>query len=230
MARRGRKLTKKELKEDEFAEFVEEGILYAKHHARRIVGVLIVVIVVAIAVTFSIRQRQAAEAEAQGILTRGSFDFKQGNYAAALRSYSLLTERYRGTWSAADAIFFAANTNYATARYDSAMVLFNQYLNQGKRREELTVSAKNGIAQCLEELGRYGDAAANYLKTYQEHPDNVFAKDVLLGAARAYNLAGNINRAMEVYEDVMELYPDSREAELAKTQLLELQAKSERGS
>lgn len=230
MARKGKKLTKKDLKEDEFAEFVGESMLYVKHHSRRIIGILIVVIVVAVSVTFVIRQRRAAEIEAQAILSRGNFDFKQTNYGAALRTYAGIRQRYRGTWSAADATFFSANAYFASARYDSAMALYNEYLNQGKRRDYLTVSAKAGIAQSLEEQAMYAEAANNFLKTQQEHPDNMLARDMLLGAARCFRLAGNHDRAIEVYNDLIELYPDSREAELARMQVIELEVRSKRGS
>ena len=185
------KITKKDLKEDHFADAVEESVLYVKHHSRRIVGALIVIIVIAIGITFSIRQRRAAEIEAQAILARGNFDFKQGNYEAALRTYSGIRQRYRGTWSAADATFFSGNAYFASGLYDSSLVLFDEYLNQGKRREDLTVSAKVGIAQSLEEKGMYEDAANNFLKTQQEHPDDVLAKDAFLGAARCFRLAGD---------------------------------------
>ena len=230
MARKGKKLTKKDLKEDGFAEFVGESVIYVKHHSRRIIGVVVVIIVIALAITFAIRQRQAAEIEAQGILSRGNFDMKQGNYDAALRAYSGIRQRYRGTWSAADATFFSANAYFASGRYDSSLALFNEYLNQGKRREDLTVSAKTGVAQSLEEQGMFEDAANNYLRTQQEHPDNVLARDLLLGAGRCFRLAGNPASAIEAYNSLIEIYPDSREAELARMQVLELEARSKRGS
>jgi outer membrane protein assembly factor BamD (BamD/ComL family) len=230
LTRKGKKLTKKDLKEDEFAEFVGESVLYVKHHSRRIMGLLIVAIVIAVGVTFVIKQRRAAEIEAQTILSRGNFDLRQTNYAAALRTYAGIRQRYRGTWSAADATFFSANAYFASARYDSAMAFYNEYLNQGKRRDELTVSAKAGIAQSLEEQARYEEAANNFLRTQQEHPGDVLARDMLLGAARCFRLAGNLDRAIEVYDNLMELYPDSREAELARMQVLELEVRAKRGS
>jgi TolA-binding protein len=230
LARRGRKLTKKELKEDEFAEIVEDSVLYVKHHSRRIIGIVVIVIVAALSVTFAIKQRRAAEIEAQEVLARGNFDFKQRNYESALRTYEGIRDRYRGTWGAADATFFAANAYFAVGSYDSSMSYFAEYLNQGKRRVDLTVSAKVGIAQSLEEMGRYEEAANNYLKAQQEHPDNVLAKDALLGAARCFKLADRADRAIETYNELIDLYPESREAELAKIEILELEARSKSGS
>ena len=229
MTRKG-KLTKKDLKQDEFAEIVGEAVLYVKHHSRRIIGLVIIVIVIAIGSIFVVRQRRAAEIEAQTILARGTFDLKQGNYASALRTYSGIRQRYRGTWSAADATFFSANAYFASGSYDSSMAFYNEYLNQGKRRDDLTVSAKAGIAQSLEEKGMYLEAASSYLKAQQEHPDNVQARDLLLGAARCFRLAGDLVRAVEVYNDLIDTYPDSREAELARMQVLELEVRSKRGS
>jgi outer membrane protein assembly factor BamD (BamD/ComL family) len=229
LTRKG-KLTKKDLKQDGFADFAGESVLYVKHHSRRIIGLVIIVIVIAIGATFVVRQRRAAEVEAQTILARGNFDFKQGNYASALRTYSGIRQRYRGTRSAADATFFSANAYFASGSYDSSMAFYNEYLNHGKRRDDLTVSAKAGIAQSLEEKGIYGEAANSFLKAQQEHPDNVQARDLLLGAARCYRLADDLARAVDVYNDLIDTYPDTREAELARMQILELEVRSKRGS
>ena len=227
MAKHRKRLTKKELKEDQVAEFFMGTAQYIRDNAKKVAGVIILVVIAALVVSIAMRQRRAAEIEAKSWMARANIDLKQGNVSSALRAYSNIMERFRGTWSHADATFFAANAQFATGRADTALVLFERYLGLKKRREEFTVSAKQGMAQCLEESGRYSDAAESYLKVQREHPDSPLAPDALFGAGRCYELVGNLRLAESTYSDLVELYPDSNQANLAKVPLLEIQAKLE---
>ena len=227
MAKHDKRLTRKEIKEDKVAEFLVQAAEYARVHSRRILGVLIVLGVVALVVVFAMRQRAAAELEAQTMLARANLDLKQGNFSGALQGYATIRERFRGTQGYSDATFFSGDAHYGTGRYDSAMVFFEQYLNDSKRRPGFTVSAQLGVAQCLEELARYGDAAESYLKVQREHSDDPLAPDALFGAARCYQMAGDLKQAETAYKDLIDRYPDSRQANLAKMPLLEIQARLE---
>ncbi|MFZ1948006.1 MAG: tetratricopeptide repeat protein [bacterium] len=227
MAKHDKRLTRKEIKEDKVAEFLVQAVEYARLHSRRILGVVIVLGIIALVAMFAVRQRAAAEVEAQAMLARATLELKQGNFTGALQGYASIRERFRGTWSYSDATFFSADAHFGTARYDSAMVFFEQYLNERKRRPGFTVSAELGVAQCLEELGRYADAAERYLKVEREHSDDPLAPDALFGAARCYQLAGDLKQAETAYKNLIDAYPDSRQANLAKMPLLEIQAKLE---
>ena len=230
MARKHRKLTKQEIKEDKVAEFFLESAQYVRENAKRIAGVILVGIVVVIIVLVAARQRREAANEAGVWVWRANMDMKAGNVGSAMQSYSAVMERYRGTWGHSDATFFMANAQFAIGRYDSALVLFEKYLNLGKRRGEFTVSSKEGMAQCLEEMGRYRDAAESFLKVQREHPDSPLAPDALMGAARCYRLAEDLKSAEDAYNDLLEIYPDSSQSTLAKMLLMETQAKLENPS
>lgn len=226
---KGRKrLTRKEIKEDEVAQFFLEASRYVQQHSRKFVGLVLLAMIALIIVTVAVRQRRAAELEAQSWVARANLELKQGNVTSALQGYSGVAERYRGTWGHSDASFFAANANFAVGRYDSALVLFETYLNLKKRRAEFTVSCKQGIAQCLEQLGRYSEAAEGYLKVQREHPASPLAPDALFGAGRCYELAGDLPLAERTYSELIDLYPDSNQAGLVKLPLLEIQAKLEK--
>ena len=227
MAKHRKRLTKKEIKEDRVAEFLLETAGYARDNSKKLIGIVVVVVVGALIFTAAMRQRRAAELEAQGWLARANIDLKQGNIPSALQSYGTVMSRYRNTWSHSDANFFAANAHFYVGRYDSAMVLFERYLNLKKRRDQFTVSSKQGIAQCLEQLGRYQEAADNYLKVQREHPEGPLAPDALLGAARCYEMAGDLRPAESTYSELLERYPDSNQANLARMPLLEIQAELE---
>jgi tetratricopeptide (TPR) repeat protein len=230
LARKRHKLSKKEIKEDKVAEFFLGTAQFVRENSRRIAGVVLVALVVVVIVTMAMRQRRAAEAEAGVWVWRANMEAKAGNIASAMQSYGAVIERFRGTWGHSDANFFLANIQFATGRYDSALVLFETYLSLGKRRDEFTVSSKEGVAQCLEEMGRYREAAESFLKVQREHPESPLAADALLGAARCYSLAGDLRAAESAYNDLLELYPDSSQSTLAKMLLMETQAKLENPS
>jgi outer membrane protein assembly factor BamD (BamD/ComL family) len=230
LARKRHKLTKKEIKEDKVAEFFLGAGQYARENSKRIAGIALVALVVVFILGVMIRERHAAQAEADVWVWRANMDMKAGNVGSAIQTYSAVVDRYRGTWGYSDATFFLANAQFATGRYDSALVLFEKYLNIGKRRSEFTVSSKEGVAQCLEELDRYGEAADGYLKVQREHPESPLAPDALMGAARCYRLAGDLRAAESAYNDLLEIYPDSNQATLAKMLLMETQAKLENPS
>jgi outer membrane protein assembly factor BamD (BamD/ComL family) len=230
LARKKHKLSRQEIKEDKVAEFFVDAAQYARENSRRLAGLVLVVVVVAIVLAVALRERRAAQDEADVWVWRANMDMKAGNVGSAIQTYSAVLDRYRGTWGQSDATFFLANAEFATGRFDSAMVLFEKYLNLGKRRNEFTISSQEGIAQCLEELGRYGEAAEGYLKVQREHPESPVAPDALMGAARCYRLAGNLDAAEKAYSDLLEMYPDSSQAALAKMLLMETQAKLENPS
>jgi TolA-binding protein len=120
-----------------------------------------------------------------------------------------------------------ANAQFSRSRYDSAMVIFEEYLSLGKQRDQFTVSSEMGIAQCMEQLTRYDEAAQKYLQVQQENPDSPLAPDALLGAARCFELAGNLQMAESTYGDLLDSYPDASQASIARIRRLEMQAKLE---
>jgi len=227
LARQGRRLRRRDIKEDELAEFVLKAWNYTRGHSKQIAGIVIFACIAAIVVGFAIHGRRQAQLEAQFWLSQGSDALAQGRFEAALQAYNNVIDKYRGTLGHSDAIFFAGNTHFMMGNYDSALVFFQRYLNLKKRRSEFTISAEEGIAQCLEEIGRYREAADAYLKVQREHPDSDLAPDALMGAGRCYELAGDLEQAEKMYQDLIDLYPDTYEAKIMKVPLLELQARLE---
>jgi tetratricopeptide (TPR) repeat protein len=227
VAKHGKRLTKKELKEDEVAEFFVDTTNYVRQHYRKVIGVAVVAVIAFLIVTVAMRQRRAAELEAQAWIARANLDLKMGSVNSALQSYQSIIGRYRGTWSHSDAVFFSASALFAVGRHDSAMIFFERYLNLGKRRPEFTVSAEIGVAQCLEELDRFLDAADRYRKVQREHPDSPHAPDALLGAARCLELSGDLETAEAIYQELIDLYPNSNSAATARMPLLEIRARQE---
>lgn len=219
-----RRFERKEIKKDEFAEIVEKAVGVGAKHARQIIGIVLLVGIALVIAVFSVRSRREAQSIAQALLAEANMDAGSGNLKAALAGYSDIIGRYRGTWAHSDAVFFAGNAHFYSGSYDSAMVFFDRYLNLKKRRPEFTISAKIGKAQCLEEIGRYMEAANYYLQVQREHPESPLACDALLGASRCYRNLLEYDLAVQTYKELVGKYPESNEADIAKILLLETQA------
>jgi len=67
-------------------------------------------------------------------------------------------------------------------------------------------------------LGRYGEAAEKYEAAFAIKPDPA----LLYNAAQSYRLAGNKQRALELYRNYVRLYPDGTNAEDARSHVAAL--------
>jgi tetratricopeptide (TPR) repeat protein len=67
-------------------------------------------------------------------------------------------------------------------------------------------------------LGRYAEAAEKYEAAFGVRPDPA----LLYNAAQAYRLAGNRQRALELYRNYVRLYPDGTNAEDARSHVVAL--------
>jgi tetratricopeptide (TPR) repeat protein len=67
-------------------------------------------------------------------------------------------------------------------------------------------------------LGHYADAAEKYEKAFSLHPDPA----LLYNAAQAFRLAGNSQRALELYRNYLRLYPGGSNADEARVQVTAL--------
>ncbi len=219
-----RRFEKKEIKKDEFAEIVEKTLGVWETYGRQILGVVLLVGIAVVIAVFALRARKEAQLSAQAILAEANMDAGSGNLASALTKYEDVIARYRGTWAHSDAVFFAGNAHFYSGSYDSAMVFYDRYLSLKKRRPEFTISAKIGKAQCLEEIGRYKEALDYYLQVQRENPEDPLTCDALLGAARCYRNLQEYDLAAKTYKELIEKYPESSEAEIARVFLLEVEA------
>src|SRR6185436_3385744 len=84
----------------------------------------------------------------------------------------------------------------------------------GKARTEKAEEAREYLdkATAAFALNRYAVAAENYEKAFELKPDAA----VLYNAAQAYRLAGNKERALDLYQSYLRMYGDDKRAEIEK--------------
>jgi tetratricopeptide (TPR) repeat protein len=223
---KGKRITRREMKEDALVTFSFRAADFVKTHRSRLVlgGVLaLVVIVGAIYVTSS---RRAGEEEASRQLLAGMVQQNAGNDLGAAAAYEELLSRHSRTDSGKMALLFLGHARYNLGQYGAALDAYQRYLKREKR-DKLTVGqAKRAAAACLENTGKFEEAAGMYEDVARSIDEGDAVADDLMAAARCWRLAGVPDRAIELLQEIVGSYPRYQDLDQAKIDLARLQYSS----
>lgn len=218
-----KRLTKRQIKEDKLVTYYFKTIEYVTQNIRFIAivsGALVVIAVVAFLYANSVRgKEEAASVE----FTKADLQYQNGNYQAAIDQFKRLIEDYGGTDKAELGKYYIANSYYKIGNYADAETYFREYLDSNGD-SFLASSAMAGVAACLEQQGKYQEAAEQYEKTARQYKGGVLAPQNLYNAARNYDLAGNKQAAIGALQNLIKEYPDSGVKNDAEIMLAELQS------
>ena len=227
MLRPKKKITKRELKEDKLVltYFKAQNFFvdYKKH-----IGIVIfgAVVLLGAGVAYHNNQlgnEQKAAAELGKIF--GYYDSESYKLAIGgmpeknILGLKWIADNYGSTPSGELAIFYLANAYYMVSDYDNALKYFQEFDTDERI---LANSALSGIAACYESKGRYAEAAKYFERAARISFDPFLNPENLRNAARTYALAGEKDRAVEIYEKIKKEYPDSRQASEAERWIAEL--------
>jgi TolA-binding protein len=120
-----------------------------------------------------------------------------------------MSENYSGTKSASKAIYLLAYTYFQKGEYENAMTYFNKYLNDYADDPILSSAAYSGLGACLEQQGKFLEAARWYENGATKFADHYNAPQQFMNAGRCYKLDNRTADARKCYETVIEKYPDS---------------------
>ncbi len=212
-----KKISKRELKEDKLVttyakvrDYYEERKKYA---TIAIISMIVIVILVVVYVNNRKANNEKASVEMAKVMQL--FDTNQLQQAidgvpekniAGLKS---IVDNYGGSPSGDIARFYLANAYNRLGRYDDAI---DQYESFSPSEQGLIVSRLVGIGACYEAKGDYAKAASSYEKAGTSYSEDVSAAENLSHAARAYGLAGDKERAVELYKRVKKDFPKSAAA------------------
>ncbi len=213
-----KKLTKRQIKEDKLVTAYFKAIDWVQRNSRIVVYAVAGAVAVVLIVTLMIRSERAAEERAAVELARAELQANRGNHEEAVAILESLVEKYGGTAAARMALLDLADMYCRMGEFDLAIKYFDQYLDKHSGYDPLlTASALAGKAACLEGKGDYAAAAEVFLKAYDKDPKSFNAPTYLLNAAMAYERAGELAKARELCERVIDEYPKSsarRDAEM----------------
>lgn len=220
---KGKRLTKREIKEDAFVTYAFRVVDYVKEHRSKVIMAVAAVIVVIAGASYISSSREAAEEEASRQLLAGMLQQRGGNYRGAAAAYEEVVSRYSGTDSGKLAVLYLGHARYELGQYEQALERYQEYLRKEKGDELTAAHATRGAAACMENTGRYEEAADLYESAARELDEADEAPGDLMSAARCWKLAGKPERAMEILKEVIDSYPEYRDVDRARVYLAELE-------
>ncbi len=202
MSSERRKLSKSELREDEFVEWIMEAVEYVKERARLFVGGAVAVIAVIVAINYFIESKEADRLKAAALLGDVLMIEQGGEPTEAIRLAEELVSSYAGTPAAAQGTVLLANLYYAQGHYAEARTYYQSYLDNYEPVDVLAYAAQSGLGACLEAEGQLVAAAQHYETYAAQQTGTIREAMAQMEAARIYGLAGESGKQQALLEQV----------------------------
>jgi TolA-binding protein len=220
---KGKKLSRREMKEDAFVTFAFRALDYVKRHRSKFILGAVAVIAVLAVTTYVSSSRKGAEEDASRQFLAGMLQQRRANYSGAIAAYEDVVSRHSGTASGKLALLYMGHSRYELGQYEQAAEAYEEYLGK-ERSDKLTrAHAGRGLAACLENTGKYNEAAERYAEVARNLDEGAEVPEDLMFAARCWKLAGTPGKAVELLQEIVDSYPEYQEVEKAKVLLAELQ-------
>ncbi len=214
MLRPKKKISKREMKKDALVTTYARVMSFYDQNRRTIGIATTVVIVAAIAILVIVKNR--ADANDSAMLQLGQIEeiFASGQYQAAvdgvpernLPGLRSIVDNFGNSRGGELARFMLASAYFELGRYDEALQQFEDF---SAPDDMLAASRLAGIAQCHEARRDYKAAAENFERAGVKNAKDLLAPEYLSNAARNYGLAGDKERAIELYKRLKKNYPTS---------------------
>ena len=218
MSSERRKLSKSELREDEFVEWIMQAVEYVKERARLFGGGTVAVIAVIMAINYFIESKEANRIKAAALFGDVLMVEQGGEPTEAIRYAEELVSSYAGTPAAAQGTVLLANLHYAQGRYAEARSYYQRYLDNYEPVDVLVYAAQSGLGACLEAEGQLLAAAQHYETYAAQQAGTIREAMARMEAARIYGLAGESDKQQALLEQVSRTfaqYPIAAQARAA---------------
>lgn len=212
------KLSKKELKRDEFIGLVATLIDRVHKNPKRTAIGLIAILTIIISVPLFFSHQRSLNELALDKFSQAYNYYTQRDYTKALESFDEILSKHPRTKSAPDALFYTGQCHNHLKDYNEAIQAYQRYL---RRYPHLFFSpnALDGIGYCYEAQGNYQEAISAYQRFLEDCPGHYLSGQLQLNIGRCYEEAKNWARAKETYQNVLDFYPDSSSKDSAKSRL-----------
>jgi tetratricopeptide (TPR) repeat protein len=235
-----KRLTKEEIKNDQFVEVTLQVYEFFKANLRPIIiGVAVVILVVG-GFAFYQQQQQSTRAEAFLKYTQAVEKYQEAEsnwldaekaetsgFQAVETQFQTIFQRYPGTPVADKARYNYAKTLYYQGDYDGAITHFQAVVNDHQPENQiLALYAQKAIGSCHEQKGEYQKAIKAYTPAEDRLPqiamrDYAFS-DFRLSQARCYEKLGDSDNALAIYKDIIDLFEANLENAIQQKSLEEL--------
>ncbi|MBN1896014.1 tetratricopeptide repeat protein [bacterium] len=211
-----KKLTKREIQEDSFVTtYLKIQKLFQKYERQCYYGLAALAAVIVIGIMM-INSRKQSEKKAAADLAQAEQYYYMEAWDSAVPELEKIVDRFGGTRAAVQASFFLGNIYYFRDSCDLAVRYYEKALDKVSNNTLFETGSLTGIGACLENQGRFEEAAERYRQAADKYSDFFSAPYTLLDAGRNYLSAGRRDKAEEVYRKIMDEYPKSGAVEEAK--------------
>jgi tetratricopeptide (TPR) repeat protein len=214
MLRPKKKISKKEIKQDALVTTYARVTAFYEEN-KRVIGIAATVTALAvIAILVILKNRSDANESAMLQLGQVQELFASGQYQAAIDGVpernvpglKAIVDNYGNSRGGELARFMLASALFELGKYDEALPQFEDF---SAPDDMLAASRFAGIAQCYEARQNYKEAAEYFEKAAGKNTKDISAPEYLNHAARNYGLAGEKERAIELYKKLKKNYPAS---------------------
>ena len=213
-----KRLTRKQIRQDKFITTVMKLAGTVQRNSKRFAigtAVVLVAVVVVVAVT---QHRKRQQVQATEVLGEAQMAKWAGETEELVKLYQRVTQQFAGTRSGGEAWVALGNLYFEKKQVKEAEAAFREYLKKHQDDSILTYTSWSGIAACLEEEGRYSEAAQKHRSFADRHQDSAWAARALWDACRCFRLSGEFQEAKMVLQQIIDFYPDSPLAYRAKSE------------
>ncbi len=221
-----KRLARKELKKpDEFITLTTKSFQFVSEH--RWLFVIAIAAVLAVVVG-----RWGWHARQVNYQVRAASQFAQATdlYSASLVSQDTVKleraetelQSFLSTFSKGDlfdlALLYLGQAQFSLGKYDPAINSYNKLLQRHPSQPTLIALAHNGLGHTLKAKGDYLNAAQHFAQAAQL-PGSFVREEALLNQARTLTSAGEPAKAQQAYQQLINQFPDSPLARLARQKL-----------
>ena len=214
-----KKISKKEIKEDELLKAYARASAFYYANKRYVSYALTGLVVVVVAALIFFNNRRASNEKAATELGKvyTIYDAAANNPAQyqqaidgqpdrGIMGLKTIVDNYGSTESGQLARFYLANSYFNVGRYDDAIQQFDGFSTSNKLLE---ASARAGIGASYEAKGEYEKAAGNFEKAAGIVSSPLSTPEYLNAAALCYGKAGQKEKAIALLKRLKQDYPSS---------------------
>lgn len=217
---------------DERLEVVEEALSRSEQFIEKnskVITIAVLVVVVAVLGYLGITRYflDPREKEAQKQLFQAERYFEQDSLSKALNGdgnnpgFLDIIADYSLTKTANLARYYAGVSYLRLGDYNEAIKQLDKFKGRDNVVAAMALTAK---ADAMMELGQTVKAAGVYESAASKYDNELTAPMALMKAGRAYELAGNNKKALEMYENLFKNYPNTNEGRLVEKFIARLKA------
>ena len=212
-----KRLTKREMKEDKFVTFAANATDFFQQNWRQIaLGIAAVLVVILVSAGW-VKHRQTRENTASERLAEAAIAEQEGETDRAEELYAQVVSKFGRTKAGIPACTSLGALQFSGGKFDDAIATYRKALDRAGADPLGAFAAYSGVGACLEEQGKYEEAAIQYRSYAKKYPRSPLAPETLSDAARCFMQAGRTDEAKTTLEQILRVHPKSPAAHHARS-------------